>query len=224
MRNSIKIWESKKIFAALTGMAKPSKNPKTGDLLQLAILPTKLTVTDSIRLKSDRPQCGNCPLAAHTPGPNSCYVNPVAYQSVQKVTESMWVHHWPKLPDKGIRLGSYGDPARLPLELLKQLTRDRLSVGYTHQWKTCRPSYSRYCMASIDHTGGRLEAKAKGYRTFRILGPEDQLEQGEVLCPNYTHGTQCADCGLCNGAREGDKRKDIAIPVHGPINKVMNYG
>ena len=224
MRNSIKVWEGKHTFAALSGMVSPSKNPKTGDMLQLAILPLGQTVTESISHKSDQAQCGSCPLAANTPGPNSCYVNPVVYNSVQAATESLWVHHWPKLPEKGIRLGSYGDPARVPLYVLDQLTKGRTSVGYTHQWRTCREGYSRHCMASIDHTGGRSEAKAKGYRTFRILGPSDQLEQGEVLCPNYTHGIQCARCGLCDGAKEGDKRKDIAIPVHGPRNKVMNYG
>lgn len=189
-------------------------------MLQLSILPTKLTVSESIRLKADQAQCGSCILAANTPGPLECYVNPVTYNEIQKATESLWVNNWPTLPDKPIRLGSYGDPAKIPLNVLKRLTSDRSYTGYTHRWRTCRESYSRYLMASIDHTDDRELARGKGFRTFRILGPSDTLDSTEILCPNMTHKVQCKDCGLCNGASSA---KNIGIPVHGPANKVANY-
>jgi hypothetical protein len=76
-------------------------------------------------------------------------------------------------------------------------------------------------MASIDKVNGVVinqitEAKALGYRYFRVSDDVNDVKPNEVLCPNFTHKVQCADCGLCNGSTgPNDKRKDVVIPVHG---------
>tara|TARA_R110000824_G_scaffold233474_1_gene421772 strand:- start:172 stop:654 length:483 start_codon:yes stop_codon:yes gene_type:complete len=128
---------------------------------------------------------------------------------------------------KALRLGAYGDPAFLPLAIVRKLlaTRKRWT-GYTHQWHKRSKQWSKYIMASIDNqmaskqglTSKELKSKAqaKGYRTFRIIADQAELDADEILCPNYTTGVQCADCGLCDGSKgHNDKRKSIAIIVHG---------
>jgi hypothetical protein len=221
MKNSIKIYQGQHIFAALTGMVRPSANPKTGDMLQLAILPNRHTPTDSIKGKSDRAQCGDCPLSANTTGASSCYVNPMAYNSIWHVTQP-YLANWPtSIPEKPVRLGSYGDPGKLPLDVLDRLTTGgRTHTGYTHQYHKISAKYSRYLMASVDKHNSKRKAIDLGYRTFRILGRSDTLESDEILCPNFTHKIQCSDCGLCNGAGAA---KNIAVPVHGAPNKVASY-
>jgi len=239
--NSVKIWEGADIFAALTGLTKMSKNKKTGAMLGVSILPLAEKPSDSIKHKNDGPQCGGCALAAHTPGPWSCYVNPVGLNSVWgatvavaiaqktwryaeysgKKTISKMVDKFLQLSPVPIRLGTYGDPALLPLRLLKKLVRGRKYTGYTHQWETCSPEYSAYLMASIDHSNNKADAIALGYRTYRILGELDTLDSDEIMCPHDSHGVQCADCRLCSG--NGVEAKNIAVRISGPPNKVSQY-
>jgi hypothetical protein len=226
--NSVKIWEGDKIFAVLTGLTRNSENTKTGNMLGVSILPIAEKPSDSIKHKNDQAQCGGCALAAGTPGPWSCYVNPVALNSVWAATVKKKVS---KLVDKflqlnltPVRLGTYGDPAFLPLRLLKKIIGNsgRRWTGYTHQWETCSPKYSAYMMASIDRTNSKADAIALGYRTYRILGELDTLDSDEIMCPHNSHGVQCCDCKLCSG--NGIKAKNIAVRISGPKSKTSQYG
>ena len=223
--NSVKIWQGAKIFAALTGLTTDSKNKKTGNMLGVSILPLAEKPSDSIKHKNDRPQCGTCAAAASTPGGWCCYVNPVALNSVWTATikqkVSKVVGKFLELSQVPIRLGTYGDPALLPLELLKKLVSGRKYTGYTHQWKTCSPKYSQYLMASIDHTNSKADAIKNGYRTYRILSELDVLDSDEIMCPHDSTGVQCCDCRLCSG--NGIRAKNIAVRVSGPPNKVASY-
>ena len=75
-----------------------------------------------------------------------------------------------------------------------------------------------YLMASVDTEGEYLEAKASGWRTFRVRAHGERLQAREISCPASAesgHRTQCVRCGLCDGARDNDVRKDISIVVHG---------
>ena len=224
--NSVKIWENGSIFAVLTGLTSRSKNKKTGDMIGVSILPLAEKPSDSIKHKADGPQCGSCALAAGTEGPWSCYVNPVSLNAVWTATVKKKVS---KLVDKfldinltPIRLGTYGDPALLPLKLLRKIigNKGRKWTGYTHQWETCSPEYSQYLMASIDHTNSKEKAIKKGYRTYRILSELDVLDSDEIMCPYPA--VQCAECKLCSG--NGVQAKNIAVRVSGPKSKVSQYG
>ena len=122
---------------------------------------------------------------------------------------------------KGLRFGTYGDPSYIPIDSVDAWSsRVPTWTGYTHQWHKVDTDYSRFFMASIDGISDRTreEAKDLGYRTFRILSPTEDVGTDEILCPNSTHGIQCADCGLCAGTSRGGK--DIAITAHGAPNKV----
>ena len=82
-------------------------------------------------------------------------------------------------------------------------------------------------MASVESLADAELAQSMGYRTFRITPPGvETAEQGEVVCPAITHGTQCANCSLCSGDRRPDGYKaepdqpmqavpSITVPAHG---------
>lgn len=88
--------------------------------------------------------------------------------------------------------------------------------GYTHLWREF-PLLSAFCMASCDSEADRIEAKALGFRTFRVRGKDDSKLAGEGHCPaskEMGKSTQCAQCLLCGGARSTAKA-DITIIAHG---------
>lgn len=218
----MKIWSDGHRMATLSCISTKSANAKTGDMVQLSVLPVRETATSAIKNKRDSLICGDCPLKASLGGP--CYVNPVSYNAPQKKNAKSKVEV-PKELNKPLRLGAYGDPAFVPLDTLEDVTSKAQGyTGYTHQWHKIDSKYSKYLMASIDHVdNGQTKAKAKalGYRTFRILTANDTLDENEILCPNSTHGIQCADCLLCAGTSKG--AKDIAIMGHGAPSKAKAF-
>jgi hypothetical protein len=218
----MKIWSDGHRMATLSCLKTKSANTKTGDMVQLSVLPVRETATSAIKNKRDSLICGDCPLKASLGGP--CYVNPVSYNAPQKAYSKRKVETPSKL-NKPLRLGAYGDPGFIPLKILEDVTsKAKGHTGYTHQWHKIKREYRTYLMASIDHIdNGQTKAKAKalGYRTFRILKQGDTLDKGEILCPNSTHGIQCADCLLCAGTSKG--AKDIAIMGHGAPSKAKQF-
>ena len=210
-RNSIPVYRNRNIVATLTGVERPSANIKTGDMLQLSILYRKEDPVTAKRKGLDRHNCGICPIK------KECYVRteqmPLAvYRAVKGQPIQRAVSK--RALSKPIRLGAYGDPAMLPTDLLKQMTDGKKHTGYSHQWDspTVSTDYSEFLMASVETVEGAKKAQKKGYRTFRI-GSEPLEELNEILCPNYTTGVQCADCGLCAGNKV--QAKNIVIPPHG---------
>ena len=217
---AIKIWSNGQKMACLYAHKVKSKNPKTGDMAQLAVLAVRHKPTELLRLGLDALICGICELL----GGNGCYVNTVFLNDVWRSSFRRKVEAIPTMV-KPLRLGSYGDPALLPIELLDDcIGKAPHWTGYTHQWPVVDSVYSKYLMASIDGISPytRSDAKKLGYRTFRVLGKGDKLEKGEIMCPNYTHGITCSKCGLCSGT-SGRGKADIAIPAHGPANKVSVF-
>jgi hypothetical protein len=163
-----------------------------------------------------------------------CYVNPVSTNAPWHKIHSESVQPLPLKIGKPLRLGVYGDPAFVPRSILRQMVkRAPRHTGYTHQWLNVHKAYGRYLMASIDNLMAKREglssvelkrkANRKGYRTFRVISNADQLDTDEILCPYETHNVQCTDCGLCDGTYRSSSRKNIAIVVHGPQNKVKAY-
>ena len=215
------VYRDADLFAAIVPR---SDNVKTGDMQQVYILPT-VNPIQAMKLGLDRSVCGDCPLSSKANGgTGACYV--VTAQGPTALWKA--VHDKPVVPaaesTKPIRLGAYGDPAFLPLRLVRKLVKGRRHTGYTHQWHK-RGDWSPLLMASIDPTMAKRqgltsiqlkhEAQAKGYRTFRVLAEGEALDKDEIYCPFVTHGIQCADCGLCNGSKPNDRRKCIVVPAHG---------
>jgi len=116
-----------------------------------------------------------------------------------------------------IRLGAYGDPAALPLDVLADITHGVPHTGYTHSWRG-HAELSPWLMASVDSTIELNDARAQGWRTFRVRTPDAVLETNEIACPASVEAgkrTSCDHCGLCDGARPDDLRRSIAIMAHG---------
>jgi len=234
--NTVKIYDGpslldgKPIIVLLTGLAKSSKNGKTGDMLQTWILRKDINPNEAQKTGDDSSVCGNCPLRPLTfsAPPKServsakrCYVKvhhaPLSTWKANRdlhVTPSVDVV--PLLDGRPVRFGSYGDPAAVPDSVWEPLRPGRNFTGYTHQWETHSATTN---MASVHSPEERERAKRKGYRTFRIIRNVSEREPGEVLCPASKEAgnkTDCATCGLCMGDAhaKGLKARDVAIVAH----------
>lgn len=228
--------DGKPIVAIMTGLDKASKNSKTGNMPQVWIIRSDMHPTEALRTGEDSSICGNCPHRPKVTGENalkkdsrSCYVNTMSFNSVYKkyandgyiladLTELAI-----QLNGMNVRIGAYGDPAAVPIEVWDTLLAHCKSTGYTHQWQTCNPDYANYCMASCDNTVDVIKAVAKGYRTFFVQNIEsfnDSVKMVDTIklawCPASKEKgkvTTCSDCMVCSGNRSG-MHSNVAIMIH----------
>jgi len=123
-----------------------------------------------------------------------------------------------ELTGQTVRLGAYGDPAAVPVEVWQALTAHTKShTGYTHQWtRDDSQAYRTLIMASVDTPDEYAQAHGIGWRTFRVRTADQALTANEIACPaseEMQYRTTCQRCGLCAGS---DKiAKSIAILAHG---------
>ena len=126
-----------------------------------------------------------------------------------------------RLAYKKVRLGSYGDPVHVPLEVWNIILKLTLgTTGYTHQWKNLEYiGYSKYLMASVDTSEEMFQANVLGYRTFRVRKKNEEVQPNEVGClsDRNARGTKklvsCVDCMMCSGLTS-KVTKDISIIQH----------
>jgi len=214
--------DGKNIVAILTTK---SLNVKTGDAPQLWILPADVAPNAAIKTGEDRSVCGDCMLRHYNEG--ACYVR---VEQEPLTTWKAWKRGayteitkegYASLKDRTVRLGAYGDPGALPMEVLMKIRRHaKYCTSYTHQWRTATNDMKAISMASVDNRMEQEEAVAKGWRTFRLVAEGEDLMEGEITCPAITHNTQCADCRLCSGSSHG--KVNIAVPVHGRYKNKFN--
>lgn len=191
-----------------------TKNAKTGDMVQVWILRADANPVRAARLGRDASVCGACPLRPRTSG--ACYVR------LQNAPLSVW-RSWRRgnyakiepsaLAGQNIRLGAYGDPAALPVELVRELRSvGRTVTGYTHSWKTS-PDLRGLVMASCDTPKAAEHAIAAGWGVFRA-GARDSSDRGSATLCAAENGATCASCGACDG-----RPSHVYIPSHGPMAK-----
>lgn len=214
------------IVVIATGIRGRSNNAKTGDMVQTWILREDVSPIDAINSGADASICGDCPHRGTTDGVRvrgrSCYV--LVFQAPQNVWKTYKRGGYEiaaSLEDVGrdrvVRLGSYGDPAAVPLDVWSALTKySKFHTGYTHQWRDF-PELAPFCMASADSSADRAAARMLGFRVFRVRTEHDPVEDREVICPASAEAgykTNCATCRACGGT--GAKAKaDIVIMAHG---------
>ena len=214
---------------------KVTKNRKLGDkMVQTWILRSDIHPNDALKSGDDFSVCGDCiHRGDYIDGVmtnRTCYVN-LYKQGVFSIYNAFKRGSYPVIhtkykelfKDKHLRIGSYGDPAAVPVsiwEYFSKLFKDY--TGYTHLWRDCDPAYAKFCMASCENmTGGNL-AISKGWRTFRvIMGQTDPRMDNEIACPAQTHGVHCDSCNLCNGA--GHNSKNITVVFHGAAGRDKQY-
>lgn len=104
-----------------------SRNSKTGDMVQTWILRSDINPVEASKTKQDASICGGCP-HRHSLG-GACYVNigqaPLAVWKAYK--RGAYPHvlegdNEKYLKGRFIRLGSYGDPAAVPVSIWKYIT------------------------------------------------------------------------------------------------------
>jgi hypothetical protein len=241
------------IVVIATGFKTSTSNPKTGDMIQTWIICRDTHPTEAINGGGDKGICGECP-HRKIDGKRTCYVNQMSIGSVYNAykrgsysTDVLDSHvriaHL--FRGKRVRLGAYGDPLAVPAVFWWTVTRHVVGhTGYTHQWRrwqaggayesidgdTCvstwsRLKYQNLCMASVDSEEEREEAEALGWRTFRVLTPEESPSDKEVRCPNEVDKSiKCDSCNLCQGTTVGQHVRSIAITVHGTGAKYFRFG
>lgn len=232
--NSAVIWRgfsllspTVRIAVVVTGLERRSSNVKTGGMIQTYIIRDDMRPRDAIMSGADDAICGVCPHRLQADGSRSCYVS---LRTGLNVVGRLLATYPELSPDvaaqlcsgRAVRLGTYGDPAAVPLDIWRRLTAlARSFTGYTHQWRMRHVrAYQGYVMASCDSDDDRARAKLDGWRTFRVRkvtpsGPEP-MGSREIVCPASAEGghrVTCESCGLCSGNTRA-AAKDIAIIDH----------
>lgn len=224
------------IMLIATGLAKASRNGKTGELVQTWILRSDIDPVTATKTGDDESICGNCPHRGIATGTEnkerSCYVTVFNAPLNIFKTASRGVypnaHNYAHelLAGRNVRLGAYGDPAAVPFEVWAQLLANAArGTGYTHQWKTCDSRFARYCMASADNMQEAQEAQAMGYRTFRVGTQAERVARGEFLCPASKEAGAKVDCAACLacGGTSAPNKASVFIPVHGAAGKINAF-
>jgi hypothetical protein len=234
LQNSYIAWEGNSLIDGspialiLTGFVFPSFNKKTGSqMIQSWILQQEFVPTHAAKSGLDVGICGNCPMKLSNIG--SCYVNLLPINNIYKKYQS---GGYPKLGNNEIevlrryrypiRLGSYGDPTAVPLEVWKPLISvSEKYTGYTHNWRETNSLWKQYLMASVHSIPEAKEAQNQGWRTFRIIAPDAPLSDNEILCRHTEDDRiKCETCLLCDGT---SSKPNIADKVHGLNWKISNF-
>ena len=210
------------ITVIVTGLKTPSSNPKTGPMLQVWVIPTDGYPSEIAKRSRTvaHPTCGFCPLRDRV-----CYVN---LSGVNQVYRSYLLGNYPvmtkpvikviELLKPNVRITAYGEAPAAPFDAFEPLIEACNQVtGYTHLWGNCDDRWRNYLMASVESTEAAQKAQSMGWKTFRILRPNEPLNEGEIYCKNHVNPSiQCDKCLLCGGA---NSPHSIAIPVHGRGSK-----
>lgn len=202
-------------------MTYSSSNEKTGDMPQVWILPRDIHPHQARVEGHDARVCAGCIFA----GNRGCYVNWFELKSIAdsyaRGNYSDWDHAawWMRRSAPvAIRIGAYGDPAVVPVEVwdrLASLPPQPTILGYTQLWRSpLSRGLERHAMASTKSPLERAEAKRRGWRSFRVALPQDAAcAQGQVRCPaTESDEDTCKGCRLCAGSAVGP---DIMEPLHG---------
>lgn len=226
--------DGKPIVVIATGLERPSPNTKTGPLVQVYILRSDVNPMEAVQTGDDVSICGNCrhrgwierspETGLRMNVGRSCYVTlmhgpRVVYEAYKdNFYEVVPLKQAQKiLARRQVRVGAYGDPAAVPFGIWEVALAyiDDLTA-FTHHWRQF-PELSAFCMASCDTEEERLEAKALGFRVYRVRPENGPVLKGEGRCPasdEMNKVVRCIDCMLCNGQRRTFKA-DITTIVHG---------
>ncbi len=240
------------IVVIITGM-KPgsgSDNSKTGTMAQTYIIRSDMSPMEAIWSGLDYAICGICwHRGVETDGPISAHIDRSCYVTVgREIEASIWPsvngnqygnryatitpgqagsilgeHTTRWASEISLRLGTYGDPAAVPMRVWNSMVRrvDR-HTGYTHQWRMFRSraaAMSKLLMASCETVQDFRDARAMGYRTFSAPIDGRPPEPGEITCPASAEAgykTTCSSCKLCGGTSTATT-KSIHIVLHGGL-------
>ena len=122
-----------------------------------------------------------------------------------------------------------GSAAAIPVGIMRAIVKTMeihslRPLAYVEAWRT-RPDLRSTHMASCATQKDLDEAIAAGWRAFYSGSAEDVgnvMPEGLTMCPGSKYyenagrrRISCTECGLCDGATDGDKRRSIWNPRHG---------
>lgn len=238
--NGVVLWRGKSllngepIVVVATGLRDKSENKKTGDFIQTYILSDgDERPTDALKSGADAAVCGNC-VHRQKNGWGTCYVN--LGQGPNSVYAALNRGAYPYLnaemvgeyfSRRIVRLGSYGDPAAVPVEIWRTIcVASEGWTGYTHQWRKCDPELKQFCMASVETPEQQKKARAMGWKTFRVRNVDEPLQKHEFVCPaSHEAGKKlkCEDCLACSGGEWNGSQFTPVIVVHGTTYKAVRF-
>ena len=212
------------IAVIATGLFNKSGNSKTGNVVQIWIIVANKSPLEANNQGEDEAICGTCKHRHF----RSCYVN--LANGPHQVWQKYHKGGYPKLQlnhatselfrDKIVRLGAYGDPSAVPVEVWDCITRVCSGwLGYTHAWKRCDVRYRNYCMASCDTLEEAQEAMRRGWRPFYVRSKDEPLPEGFFSCPASEEAGKrmnCDRCRVCSGGEHIDGKGVPSIIAHGP--------
>lgn len=224
------------IVAIVVGLEDASTNSKTGAMLQTYIVRADIAPTDAIKTGADASICGDCTHRGDGTGKErTCYVN--VGQGALAVYRAFLRGNYPVATGdqarlagakRVVRLGTYGDPAAVPVSVWETLTADAVAhTGYTHAWRGIGSAYSHLLMASADSVRDMREAHASGWRTFRVVTHTNTVQRfrrKESVCPASAEAgykLTCIDCKACDG-NATNRRASVVIQAHGGTAVMAN--
>ena len=205
------MFDGKKIIVIANTFGNSNNNRKTGKMIQTWILRADIDPILAAKNGEDYSICGNCKHRDF----NSCYVNKgfgprnVYYAYLRGTYVPFTDDYIQYFKGYYIRIGSYGDPAAVPIEVwdnIYNITNGQTS--YTHQWQLKKyQKFKKYCMTSVDTVAEYRQAIDLGWRTFRIrTSVNDTIFHTEFICPasnENNHKKTCITCGACCGGSNG---------------------
>jgi hypothetical protein len=231
--NTVAVWDGPSridgapIVVIVTGL-KGSANAKTGDMVQSYIVRADMDPLEALRSGADVSICGGC---VHRPRSydgtswknRSCYVRvdtaPLGIFRAWKRgnVPTVTLGELAELTmGRMVRLGSYGDPAAVPLAVWDAYTANAVGwTGYTHQAASVGlRDVLRYCQISADSEGDALAAKGAGLGSFRVLASGENALPFEMICPASEEAGRVKTCATCK-ACSGSGGASVAIHAHG---------
>lgn len=209
-------FNGEEIVVVVVGLKKSSTpNPKTGDMLQLYILPRDTFPAEAVRAGTDGSVCGTCPQRPSAGG--ACYVN--TGWAPGRIWSAYHRGNYPRPAEVGllrlqtrehatalfagvyIRFGAWGDPVAVPVDVLKPIADTAAGfTGYTHMWRDVGPEW-QWLVASVEDRKGLREALRAGWTTFRVLPEGEPAFEHERECPAQAVGLPCVSCRGCSGVK-----------------------
>lgn len=222
--------EGSEIIVIATGLhGRASANVKTGAMVQTWILRADRSPIEALRTGADAAICGGCVFRPESYDGRT-YYGRACYVNVAQAPSSVWrtwqrgryaaatspEHLADAFAGRIVRLGSYGDPAAVPLKIWEaMLSRAAAWTGYTHQARSPKlRDVLRYCQVSADCADDARAARAAGVGSFRVLRTGETPLAFEMLCPaskEAGHVTTCVECRACSGFNGAN----VAIGAHG---------
>lgn len=236
MKQSVNVYKTTNLLnqEVIVQVQYGSTNSKTGDGVQIWILPFSWVTDGKTAMEQDEASCLDCPHSKR--GTKRCYVRKGnAEMGLKSKTASLHRAYTngtlnvlpidelakreiPNIQGKFVRFGAYGEPVLLGEANVMGITFAASSfTGYTHQWRNSSYQWaSKYFMASVETEPLMNVAHRMGWRTFRVMDKTQSPIKGtEISClasKEMGSVTTCNKCGLCQGT--SSKGKSISIILH----------